>query len=77
VLFRLRAEVGARGDWTLSSVGARGDWTLKPRLQRSDSGRSPGLAAWKQPEETVLWQLIVYSEENLSTEPAGEARHYY
>ena len=28
---------------------------MKLRLQRSDPGRGPGLAAWRQLEETGLW----------------------
>ena len=28
---------------------------MKLRLQRSDPGRGPGLAVWRQLEETGLW----------------------
>lgn len=54
-----------------SSVGARWGWTIEAQVSEVRFRRSPGLASRKQPEEIV--QLIVYSEENLSTEPAGEA----
>ena len=36
--------------------------SAEARLQRSDVGRGPGLAAWKEPEKAGLWQLRVYSE---------------
>ena len=46
-----------------SSARAGGGWVLKLRLQRSDSGRGPGLGAQKQREEAGLWWLRVYPEE--------------
>ena len=48
----------------LSSFGAGGGWVkLKLRLQRSDPGRGPGMAAWRQPEEAGVWPLRGYLEE--------------
>ena len=45
------------------STGVGGGCVLKLRFRRSDPGRGPGLAVWRQPEEARVWQLRVCSEE--------------